>query len=777
MAKAIIISAVTAILCSAICALIVYFLSKNKPQNGNLSKLSLLFGAVSALSAVIYTLAFSLLFNCEALPSTVTVAVITVLCYFGFVGRRFISHEKTGKLLFRLAVLSLIALALESLVFNFKSLSTGNNELPVTLSQAYTEAPQSVQINADSIVFTADGSAVIPVNAENIGAVRLEFSGNDRWVRCLLDIRDGNFQNTFVSAGDKFASSRDGADFTIHAYKNLYEIKVTLNEVGSPVTITECTVSKALPFCFSDLRFLLTLLIMGLICVVVTLGIYKTRYDGKNIKHKVCICAAVALCALMTLFMIDPGQKMIDYGTADISQADPFVQMFDAALNGRVTLDITPSQELLNMENPYDTSLRRAQNVSYAWDRVFYEGEYYSYYGIAPVLVFYFPVYLLTGKLPTLNMTSVFFGALGIIFLCGALLSFVKRYLKEVNLLLLLSLMCGACFASGTYFLVAHSSMYAVPGLAGSCFLNLCLWTGISAAGQEKSIKRYLLFALSGLSLALCVASRPTRAVSALVLIFVFISILLDKKLRFKRKAASAAAFIVPLAAGGIAVMIYNYLRFGSPFDFGAAYQLTVSDVSANKLRLSSLPYAVILYFFQPLQMTGVFPYINFTSISVAGNGMYIYTYYSHGALVYPLLLAGVAVLPFLLYIRRKDDRYKLRKSGCSPQAVKKYTYIIALIIAVLVACVDYCMAGVIFSYICDILPVLCLMSVWVLLDGEKQFTSSGAAAKYTCVCTVIAAATVGLVFLELLTQYNIGIYKTIPDIMFIAEDLLCFWT
>lgn len=777
MTKAVIISAVTVIVCSALCALAAYLLSKDRSKKDRLVKLSAIFTVAAAVSAVIYTSAFSLLFNCEALPSAVTSAVITVLCYFGFIGKGFISSEKTGKLLFRLAVLSLVALALESLVFNFKSLSTGNKDIPVSLSQSRADADQPVQINSDGILFTSDGSAVIPVNAENIGAVRLNFSGADKWVRCSIDIKDGNFQNSFINAGDKFASSYKSADFTIHSYKSLNEIRVNLRDVNSPVTITSCTVSKALPFCFSDLRFFLTLLIMGLICVIVTFDLHKKRYNSKNIKHKVCVCAAVALCALMTFFMMDPGQGMIDYSTADISYSDPFVQMFDATLNGRVTLDITPSQELLNMENPYDSSLRTAQNVSFSWDRAFYKGNYYSYYGIAPVLVFYFPVYLFTGKLPTLNMTSVFFGVLGIIFLCGAILAFVKRYLKNVNLLLLLSLTVGASFASGTYFLVAHSSLYVVPGLAGSCFLYLCLWAGISAVGQEKSLKRYLLFALSGLSLALCAASRPTRAVSALIITFIFIGVLLDKKLTVKRRAASASAFLVPVAVGGIAIMIYNYLRFGSPLDFGAAYQLTVSDVSANKLHLSSFPYAVIQYFLQPLQMTGSFPYMGFTNISLAGSGMYIYTGDSHGALVYPLLFAGVAVLPFLLYSRRRDDRYKLRKSGYTPQIVKKYTYIIALVIALLVACVDYCMAGVIFSYVCDILPALCLLSVWVLLDAERQFTSSASAAKYTCACTLIAAATVVLVFLELLTQYGMGIYRTLPDIMFTAENLLCFWS
>lgn len=778
MMEAIIGAVAAAIVCTISCTLLSRCFLTNESNNGFLIliKQSAIFGVVAAALAAIYIFAFSSLFNCETLPSSLSVAVITILSYFAFIGRKFINSEKVGRLLFRLGVLSLIALALESFVFNFKSLTTGNDKISPSFSQAYTETPQTVQTNSDSITFSGDGSVIIPIDAEDVGAVSFKFSGTDEWIRCMLSIKDGNFQDTYINAGEKFVSSAEGADFAIHPYESLNEIKVTLSEVDSAVIITDCTFSKALPFNFSDLRFLLTLLIMGLICVIVSFKLYNKRYDNNNLKHQICVCALVVLCVLMTMFMYDPNQSMIDYNTADIANSDPFVQMFDATINGRVSLDITPSAELLSMENPYDSSLRTAQNVSFAWDRAFYDGEYYSYYGITPVLIFYFPVYFLTGMLPTLNMTSVFFAGLSIIFICGAILAFVKRYLKKVNLLMLLALMAGTCFASGTYFLAASSSLYVVPGLAGSCFLFLCVWTGISAIGQEVAWKRYLLFTISGLSLALCVAARPTRALSALIIIFAFIGVLLDKKLSFKRKFASAASFVIPLALGGICIMIYNYLRFDSPFDFGAAYQLTVSDVSANKLYLTSLPYALVQYFFQPLQMTNIFPYIGFTNTSLAGNGMYIYTGDSHGALVYPLIFAGVAVLPFLLYHISKNKEYKLRQVGYTLAVEKKYTYILALLISVIVAWLDYCMAGVIFSYICDILPVLCLLSVWVLLDAERQFTSSTAAAKYTCACTIISSATIVLVLMELLTLYSNGLYKTMPNIMFVAEELLCFW-
>lgn len=85
---------------------------------------------------------------------------------------------------------------------------------------------------------------------------------------------------------------------------------------------------------------------MGVVCSIATLGLYKIRYNNRSVKHRVCVCAVVALCVLMTLFLYEPNQEMIDYKTADIANSDPFVQMFDATINGRVNLDIPTSPEL-----------------------------------------------------------------------------------------------------------------------------------------------------------------------------------------------------------------------------------------------------------------------------------------------------------------------------------------------------------------------------------------------------------------------------------------------
>ena len=79
--------------------------------------------------------------------------------------------------------------------------------------------------------------------------------------------------------------------------------------------------------------------------------------------------------------------------TDDIENYNIYEQQFDAFLKGQLYLDIPVDTNLLSLENPYDKTERAATGVLYAWDHAFYHGKYYSYYGTAPILVFYYPYF------------------------------------------------------------------------------------------------------------------------------------------------------------------------------------------------------------------------------------------------------------------------------------------------------------------------------------------------------------------------------------------------
>lgn len=79
------------------------------------------------------------------------------------------------------------------------------------------------------------------------------------------------------------------------------------------------------------------------------------------------------------------------------------------------------------MDNPYDTKRRKNLKVPSEWDTAYFEGKYYVYFGIAPVLFFYLPYYLITGQgFPTVAGT-VFCEALFVLGIVMLLLELVKK--------------------------------------------------------------------------------------------------------------------------------------------------------------------------------------------------------------------------------------------------------------------------------------------------------------------------------------------------------------
>lgn len=102
-------------------------------------------------------------------------------------------------------------------------------------------------------------------------------------------------------------------------------------------------------------------------------------------------------------------------------------QMASALLKGKLSLDIEVSDSLAAMENPYDYAAREEGNVDFQWDTAFFNGKYYMYFGIVPVLLLFLPLQLIGIRLMAYQATIVFlllgFLALGLILklFCGKL--------------------------------------------------------------------------------------------------------------------------------------------------------------------------------------------------------------------------------------------------------------------------------------------------------------------------------------------------------------------
>jgi len=474
-------------------------------------------------------------------------------------------------------------------------------------------------------------------------------------------------------------------------------------------------------------------------------GLHKVAYDPSKHSHNAAIFLSVAICVA--------GASVIYYFLAKDNFAYPYIyslksmnayeQQFDAFLKGQLNLDIVPDLRLSIMSNPYDTQARTAEGVSYLWDRAYFNGKYYSYFGIAPILIIYYPFYLITKTVPEANTVCYILTVCSAVSTAFLVIKLQQIFVGKPNLMTLVFSIFACELGSLIFTVQASADMYYIAVASGILFLSLFLLFTFYAYDSEKSKVRAVYFALSGISLVLLVMSRPNLAVYALAAVPVYIKTLFGKDFGLKQKICQAVSFAVPTLIGAAGVMWYNYARFGSVFEFGAKYQLTVHDVSEYAVTgLLFLP-ALKYYFFQLPYFTSEAPFFKIPFVPLKSYSSYMYVTSTVGAMSFPANWA-VAVSPLL--INKKSDKTKLS------------VFILSVISVIAVAFFDMCLAGVNIRYFADIALVSVLISTTVIARLVSLARDESKGLKFACYAfanmILLITVTVGL-FLVFVNERN----------------------
>ena len=511
----------------------------------------------------------------------------------------------------------------------------------------------------------------------------------------------------------------------------------------------------------------ITFFVLFISAIIIITAISRSKSLAKNNTNQTIIKIFTLACTLFIAITFCPQSRGFEYSKENPPIGDPYAATFDAFQRDQTYLEIEPDQSLLNMDDPYSRTERDDKNVSYFWDLAYKDGHYYSYFGVTPVITFHIPYYALTGKLPDRPMVTGFFGILGIFFMCQTLLAAVKLLAPRTNLLLLLLSLPAAASCAGFYFCMNFSDTYTLQLACGLAYLFFGLWMGLGACSQKNKAVRFIMLFICGASLAAAVGARPSVALSSAVLIPFFLGILMDKKVKLSYRIAQAAVFFVPLIAGGIAIMWYNNARFGSPFDFGATYQLTVSNVNANVLYLGGLPPMLYHYFFLVPRPKGAFPFIEPNYSGLFNYSKYTYVADTVGLMTIPALLFGTLLIPSA--IQRHGKHFT-----CSTTKLQRNAFIIlCFALALIIGWMDFCMGGVNQRYVVDITPLI-LMGAFICIfrgtgNDEKH------PQRYILAIASFAGAFVMSWFIMLSVKDGL-LLKHCPNLIHYAEDLIIFW-
>lgn len=401
--------------------------------------------------------------------------------------------------------------------------------------------------------------------------------------------------------------------------------------------------------------------------------------------------------------------ELLDYEVGGRVPTDIYIRQFDAWQKGQIELDLEVDRRLAALENPYDPTERKNSGARYNWDYAFFEGKYYSYFGIAPIITVHAPIYALTGKLPNIPLTCLILAIAAVIATALAYREVVIRFIKKPNLWLFLLGLAGTVCASGVYLGVLCSDMYYVAVLSAQTFSMAFVALAVRSMREEKLWARMLMLVLAALALTLTVWSRPTVALMCVAVFPLFIEFIFKiRKDTLKDGLLTVGSFALPLIAGALAVMWYNNARFGSPLDFGANYQLTVSDVSLNTIDFKYLFSSFFSYFLCPMWQSGAKPFIEMQRIMVLPKeARYFYADRACGVFAYGLPL-GILLYPRLALIEKHRGERDAWKT-----AVVCATAILALGIAFS----DFCLGGVNMRYVYDISVILAMISAAVLMN------------------------------------------------------------
>lgn len=726
-------------------------------------------------------------------------------------GTAFSNRETTSRLrqyLRKAAMIAGVVFLLESLVFHFPSFSTHRETTDLPLSQAEISDTNAAQVDGDTIQISGNCTLTFS-NLEQSADIRyltLLMDGEDVYYNVTCSMKDENLSNQFEQVGKTQATATSfSLRFAMLPYQTLHAIQLQFTEVDAPLVLHSGTFHTAMPYHFSSARFFLVLMFALLLTACKQFRIWNIRYRAHSWKHNLAVLVTLFGCMASVLaFRVPDLEATTLNDPIDINNV--YAMTLEAWEKGQVYMDFEPSEERLSLENPYDNSVRE---FYFDWDYAFYNGKYYCYFGCAPVVLLYVPYYELTGNVLPLNWAYCIMTEAVIVTLFGLILTLVRKFCKRPPLILLLLGLVSAVAGSGVLFGLNYSDRYHLCILTGMFGLFLALWTGFAAMystqsvrttkqlrklalrakqcggveeteepmpvssytiREQKNWKRFVLLAVSAIGTVITAASRPNLLVYVLILVPVFLQYLLFRKeIRLSVRLTSAACYLVPAIAGAAVIMWYNQIRFDDPFQFGSIYQMTVDNTAANKITLSRLPAAIGTYFFSGLERLNDFPFLRTKYVTIANRQMYLYGESTMGAFALPSVLLGAFSIPFVW------NRWK-RQNSCM---LRRVVLACTAVAVVLLAWIDFCMAGILLRYMLDILVILSVFSTILLLQVPALLKSYHAGLARVSE-KVIAAAMVGTVVVCLCILITSGekvsLFKAHPTLWNTWKEIFVFW-
>ncbi len=627
-----------------------------------------------------------------------------------FINKKFIQNTYVKTFIKCIAISLILGAILEGTIFNYRhyesflfknnqsltnyTLGSGitckNNLCEITdYNQAYIEI-KNINKNVSNLY--------IDILNPNKLIIDFKIYFSDAANRLYLDAGERTYLNNIKNS--KF--------IRVHPSGNLKNLKLKITSANGKFTIKNIEINKKVPLMINNIRLLLTTLLVLITCLINP----KSNLQDIKYNHKISrIIVVLTIISLSLIFYkLTTYNTSINNNTGEYSNQSQYKNLAASLAQGHFYLDMPVSDKLLELKNPYDTVYRNSKlktHVDYYWDYAFYNGKYYSYFGIVPCLLMYLPTYLITHQdLPNniaITITSILF----LISSFYLIYQILNKYFKNTSLIWYFLITFLYVFSSGLVIILGCPTFYFIPIHMALTFAGFGLAFWIKSTTTPKLNKKYLL--LGSLSMAIVAGCRPQVLLTMFASIIIFWDYIFHKRELFSKKSVKETiCFMAPFIIVALLLMYYNYARFGSPFDFGANYNLTSNDMTKRGFKFDRIPTGIYHMLLSPITVSPIFPFITRYRLETTYIGKTI-TETMYGGFLFTNIICILGILS-----------YKFKNIINNKELYRLSIFFVIASLIILIA--DTEMAGVLARYIADFGFLITLSTIIVMLSLLKKY-------------------------------------------------------
>ncbi len=443
-----------------------------------------------------------------------------------------------------------------------------------------------------------------------------------------------------------------------------------------------------------------------------------------------------------------------------------YQKLAESFMEGQLYLEEEPPEFLAEMENPYDRVERenqiRLHGESVHWDAAYFEGRYYVYFGVLPVLMLYLPFQMFTGAaLPNLFAIQFYL----CLFVVGSFLliaRIIKKYFSHRKIPYLSYLILSLIFvnASGGIFIAKRPDFYSVPIISALALTVFGLYFWMLAEDNGR-VRPGIAF-VGSLCMALVAACRPQLLLgSALIFVIYWNAVFKDRSVFSQKGWKATVALILPYLIVAAGLMWYNYARFGSPFDFGANYNLTTNDMTGRGYRMERVGLSIFTYFFQFPNITAAFPFVQSTTIA---------TNYLGTTITEPMFGGIFMVIPLLWCLCLLPSRWR----AMNQRGLLAFC-LVPLLLSLVIGVFDAQGAGLLQRYVSDFAFLACFGAIFfICFLYEKVLLSKRERVNAFLRFALFASG--AYCFFIIFAKYSVEIFYYNPYLFNYVSELVQFW-